>query len=69
MIDLYRLMPAWRKAELVDDAIRTSRQLALAGLRRRYPDADADELRRRLVALVLGESEVSRICSARLLAQ
>lgn len=33
---------------------RTARALALAGLRRRYPDASPEELRRRLADLVLG---------------
>lgn len=56
MLKLYREMPAWRKAQLVADAIDTSRALALAGLRSRHPHADEDELRGRLVSLVLGEA-------------
>ncbi len=54
LIDLYRRMPAWRKLELVDDAIRTSRQLALIGLRSRHPGESPQRHRRRLLGLVLG---------------
>ncbi len=55
MLDIYRRMPVWRKLELVDDAIRTSRQLALIGLRSRHPEDSEARLRRRLLGLVLGE--------------
>jgi len=51
---LWRETPAWRKWELMEDLNRTARALALAGLRRRYPDAGPDELRRRLADLLLG---------------
>lgn len=44
---IYRAMPAWRKLQLIDDAIRTSRSVALAGLRQRHPQASAAELQRR----------------------
>ena len=55
LIDIYRRMPAWRKIELVEDANRTARQLAWAGLRSRHPDESDARLRRRLLDLVLGE--------------
>ena len=54
---LFRLLretPAWRKWELMEDLNRMARALALAGLRRRYPDAGPEELRRRLADLLLG---------------
>lgn len=57
--EIYRRMPDWRKFELIDDAIQTSRALALAGLRARHPDAGPDELRRRLFGVWLGE-EIAR---------
>ena len=61
MLRIYRDMPVWRKLELVDDAIRTSRQLAMAGLRSRHPDESLEKLRRRLLGLVLGEEMAAEI--------
>jgi hypothetical protein len=52
---IFREMTAARKLELVDDAIRTSRQLLRAGLRQRHPGASEEALERRLLGLVLGE--------------
>ncbi len=49
-----RRMPAWRKLALVDDLSRAVRDLALAGLRQRYPDDSPAQHRRRLADLVLG---------------
>lgn len=54
-LEIYRRMPTWRKIELVFEANAMSRALALAGLRDRYPQASAAELRRRLMDLLLGE--------------
>ncbi len=61
MLDIYRQMPAWRKVELVDDAIRTARHLAMIGLRTRHPDDSPARLRRRLLELVLGEETARRV--------
>lgn len=58
---IYRDMPAWRKLQLVDDANRTARQLAFAGLRLRHPDDPLSKLRRRLLGLVHGETTATRI--------
>jgi hypothetical protein len=55
MLEIYRRMPAWRKLQLVDDANRTARHLAMAGLRVRHPDESLPRLRRRLLGLALGE--------------
>ena len=55
LVEIYRRMPTWRGMELVDDANKTARQLALAGLRSRHPDESPLRLRRRLLDLVLGE--------------
>ncbi len=55
---LFKLLhetPAWRKYELMEDLNRTARQLALIGLRRRFPNAAPAELRRRLATMLLGE--------------
>jgi len=61
MLDIYRRMPAWRKLELVDDANRTARQLAMAGLRARHPEESLPKLRRRLLGLVLGEAVATEV--------
>ena len=54
LVRLRRETPAWRKWELMEDLNRTARLLALAGLRRRYPDDSPEQLRRRLADLLLG---------------
>jgi hypothetical protein len=54
-LEILRRMPPWRKMELVDDAIQTSRALAMAGLRSRHPEATPEELQRRFFGLWLGE--------------
>ena len=61
MLGIYRRMPAWRKMALVDDANRTARQLALAGLRSRFPGETLPKLRRRLLGLTLGEEVASEV--------
>lgn len=61
VLAIYRRMPVWRKLQLVDDAIRTSRQLALIGLRSRHPEDSAARLRRRLLGLVLGEETAQEV--------
>jgi hypothetical protein len=53
-VAILRAMSPARKWELVEDADRTSRQLALAGLRLRHPQAGPEELNRRLMDLILG---------------
>jgi hypothetical protein len=55
VFEIYRRMPPWRKTQLVDEANRTARQLAMAGLRTRHPDEPVERLRRRLLGLALGE--------------
>jgi hypothetical protein len=51
---MLREMPPWRKVELVVPLNQTVRELALTGLRERYPNASPEELRRRLADIVLG---------------
>lgn len=62
---IYRRMPAWRKLELVEDAIRTSRHLAMIGLRSRHPGESPQRLRRRLLDLVLGEDLARQVYGPR----
>jgi len=61
LLDLYRRMPTWRKIELIEDANRTARHLAVMGLRSRHPGESSLRLRRRLFGLVLGEEMATRI--------
>lgn len=60
-IEIYRRMSARRKLELVEEANRTARELALAGLRRRHPEAGPDEIFRRLMDLMLGEDLAAEV--------
>ena len=48
-------MPVWRKVELIEDANRTARHLAMVGLQARHRGESVAKLRRRLLGLVLGE--------------
>jgi hypothetical protein len=61
LLAIYRRMPVWRKVELVEDANRTARQLAMCGLRSRHPDEPPSRLRRRLLGLVVGEETALRL--------
>ena len=60
LFDLARKAPAWRKVELIGEMYRTVCDLALSGLRERYPQAPASELRRRLADILLGAELASR---------
>jgi len=60
-IRLLRAMPVWRRAKLCNDAIRTGRELALAGLCWRFPRAGPVELRRRLGTLLLGADLAGKV--------
>ena len=54
LIERLRVLPPWRKAEMLSVSTRAAFDLAMVGLRQRYPAAPPDEQRRRLAALVLG---------------
>ncbi len=54
-------MPGWRKLELVGEMNKMVRELALSGLRERYPNAPEDELKRRLADLTLGPELAERV--------
>jgi hypothetical protein len=60
-LDIIRGMPPWRKAQLIEEAISAARDLSLAGLRSRHPEAGPQELRRRLFGLELGEELATRV--------
>ena len=53
MIELTRVRPVWKKLGAVADMTEACRQLAMVGLKTRYPNASKDELRLRLFALEL----------------
>jgi hypothetical protein len=55
LIGIMRTLSPARKLELLDDACRTTRDLMLAGLRRRNPQLSDRELHRMLMDLLLGE--------------
>lgn len=61
LFDLARQAPAWRKVELMGQMYRTVCDLTLSGLRERFPDASAIELRRRLADILLGPELASRV--------
>lgn len=54
VFDRLRRLPPWRKAEMLSASARVAYDLAMAGLRQRYPAGSKPELRRRHAALVLG---------------
>ncbi len=60
-IEILRAMPSWRKFQLLNGMIRAGRELALAGLRRRFPQATELELRRRLATMWLGRELAAKV--------
>jgi hypothetical protein len=60
-IQLLRATPPWRKMELLAELNRAARELALAGLRKRFPEASEGELQRRLADLLLGEELAKKV--------
>ena len=48
----------WKRFALTCDLIQATRKLMLADLRRRFPQAEEEELRRRLIARLLTREEV-----------
>lgn len=60
-IRVLREMPLRRKIMLVEDANRTARRLALAGIAIRSPQASPEERIRLLMDLVLGEEMAARV--------
>lgn len=64
-IRVLRDMPAGRKVALVEDANRTARLLALAGIGLRHPEASPAERIRLLMDLVLGKELAERIYGPR----
>jgi hypothetical protein len=57
----WRAAPIWEKWQRMTELTREARLIALAGLRRRYPEATEKELRRRLADLILGPELAARV--------
>ena len=52
--ELLRELPPWRKMEMLAELNAFARELALSGLRRRFPQAGEAEISRRLADLMFG---------------
>ncbi|MGB9178586.1 MAG: hypothetical protein WCB68_05000 [Pyrinomonadaceae bacterium] len=61
LIEMIRDTPMWKRAEQLNNLIYAHRVLILADLRRRYPNADALELRKRMAARLLPLEDVIRL--------
>jgi hypothetical protein len=64
-IQALRAMPASRKVGLVEDANRTARHLALAGIGLRFPEASMEERVRLLMDVLLGVDLAVRVYGPR----
>jgi hypothetical protein len=54
LFDRLRGLPPWRKAEMLSASTDAAYELAMAGVRLRYPAATQGESRKRYAAIVLG---------------
>ena len=61
LIEVLRVMPPWRKLQLVSRLNTRLRTLAMSGLRQRYPYASPDELRRHLADRLLGPELAAQV--------
>jgi hypothetical protein len=61
LIEMLRRTPTWKRAEQLAGLIHARNVLILADLRRRHPDADAEELRKRLAARLLPREHVIQL--------
>ncbi|HKC64406.1 MAG TPA: hypothetical protein VKB86_12260 [Pyrinomonadaceae bacterium] len=61
LIELTRQAPMWKRAEQLSNLIYARRVLILADLRRRYPNAGAHELHKRMAARLLPREDVIRM--------
>ncbi len=61
LFKMWRETPAWRKLRMMEELNRSALQLSLIGLKQRYPNASAAELRRRLADMVLGAELAVRV--------
>ena len=60
-IELLRQASPTRKMQMLAQLNASARLLAMTGLRSQYPNANAQELRRRLAGLLLGEELARKV--------
>ena len=60
-LEMLRAAPPAKKCAMITALHQAAEELALAGLRRRYPHADERELKLRLGALRLGRETMIRV--------
>jgi hypothetical protein len=60
-ITLLREVSSWRKMEMLVGLIASAQEIAKAGLRSRYRNADENEIHRRLADLLLGEDLARKV--------
>jgi hypothetical protein len=60
-IEILRKMSPAQKFNLTNDLILTVRALSTSGLRRRFPEAAPEEIRRRLATLLLGPELATKV--------
>lgn len=53
-IKLLRNLPPWRKFEIISQLYTQMKNLTIAGLRQRFPNADDAEIHRRMADIFLG---------------
>ncbi|HKO95943.1 MAG TPA: hypothetical protein VJU86_03060 [Pyrinomonadaceae bacterium] len=58
--ELMRRVPPWKRLNLAFELTQSCRQLVLADLRHRFPDADEKEIRQRFISRVLPRDDVIR---------
>jgi hypothetical protein len=59
----YREAPAWRKLQMVAELNHAAQELAMSGIRQRYPEATPEEHRRYLADLLLGPELAAKVYS------
>ena len=62
-VEIWRRMSPLQKAQLTSAVTRRARDLALAGIRSRHPDASSRELEIRLAQMTLGADLARRVYS------
>jgi hypothetical protein len=58
LLEAIRRAPVWKRIALASELTETTRALALADLRARFPEASPEELRRRLALRLLTREEI-----------
>src|SRR2546430_3370098 len=58
LLELLRQAPVWKRLQMVDQMYEMLRLLIVADLRRTYPNADDEEIKRRLAARFLSREEI-----------